>query len=92
MSKPVEDEVSRVLSNGEILWTTRSKVVALFASRDLNAGDAPVNELSDCSESRPNEAPVGTTILDLKYVSAAETRAKDVQQLNHGPDVDQEID
>ena len=44
-----------------------------FARRDLSVGDAPVIELSDSSESRPNEAPVGPTIPDLKYVSVSKT-------------------
>ena len=64
----------------------------LFVSRDLSVGDSLVIELSDYSESQPNETPVGPTILDLKYVSASETRARDVQQLNPRPNVDQEID
>ena len=65
---------------------------ALFTSRYLSVGDAPVIELSDSSESWPNEALVGPTILDLKYVFASETNAGGVQQLNLGPNVDQEID
>ena len=65
---------------------------ALFASRYLSVGDALVIKLSDSLESLPNEAPVGPTILDLKYVYASETRARDVQQLNPRPNVDQEID
>ena len=47
----------------------------LFASRDLSVGNAPLIELSDSSESQPNEAPVGPTILDLKYVSVSKTNA-----------------
>ena len=65
---------------------------AFFSRRDLSVGDAPVIELSDSLESRPNEAPVGPTILDLKYVSISETNAGGVQQVNPGLNVDQEID
>ena len=90
--KPVKDEVSKVLSNWAIRRTIHSMTVTLFASRDLSVGDAPVIELSDSLESWPNEAPFGPTILDLKYVSASETRAGDVQQLNPRPNVDQETD
>ena len=90
--KPAEDEVSRVLSNQEIHRTICSMTAALFVNRYLSVGDALVIELSDSLESQPNEAPVGPTVLDLKYVSAFETRAGDVQQLNLGPNVDQEID
>ena len=67
-------------------------MVILFVSRDLSRGDDPVVELNDSSESRLNETPVGPTVLDLKYVSTSETRAGDVQQLNPGPNVDEEID
>ena len=63
----------------------------LFASRYLSVWDDPFIELSNYSESRPNESPIGPIVLDLKYVSASETRAGDVQQLNPGPNVDQEI-
>ena len=66
-------------------------MATIFASRDLSIGDSPVIELSNYSESQPNEAPVGPTILDLKYISASETRVGDVQQLNIWPNVDQEI-
>ena len=62
---------------------------ALFASRDLSVGDAPVIELSDSSESQPNEAPVDPTILDLKYISVFETNVGGVQQVNPGLNVDQ---
>ena len=48
--------------------------------------------MSNSPKSRPNETPVGPTVLHLKYVSASETRAGDVQRLNPGPNVDQEID
>ena len=81
-----------MLSNRSIHRTTHSITSALFTSRYLSVGDALVIKLSDSLESLPNEAPVGPTILDLKYVFASETRAEDVQQLNPGPNVDQEID
>ena len=90
--KSAEDEVSRVLSNLAIHRTTRSMTAMLFASRDLSIWDAPVIELSNSSESHSNEAPIGPIVLDLKYVSASKTRVGDVQQLNPGPNVDQEID
>ena len=51
-----------------------------------------VIELSDSSEPHPNQAPIGPTILELKYVSVSETNIGGVQQVNHGLDVDQEID
>ena len=90
--KPAEDEVSRVLSNQAIRQTTHSMMAAFFARRDLSVGDGHVIELSDSSESRPNEAPVGPTILDLKYVSVSENNAGGVQQVNPGFNVDHEID
>ena len=65
---------------------------AFFTRRDLSVGDAPVIEVSDSSEPHPNPAPIGPTILDLKYVSVFETNAIEVQQVNPGFDVDQEID
>ena len=63
-----------------------------FARRDLSVGDAPVIEVSDSSEPRPNPSPIGPTILDLKYVSVFETNVVSVQQVNPGCDVDQQID
>ena len=65
---------------------------AFFARRDLSVGDAPIIEVSDSSEPHPNPAPIGATILDLEYVSISETNVIGVQQVNHGCDVDQEID
>ena len=65
--------------------------VVLFARRDLSVGDAPVIEVSDSLEPHPNPSPIGPTILDLKYVSVSETNVVDVQQVNPGCDVDQEI-
>ena len=65
---------------------------AFFSRRDLSVGDALVIELSDSSEPRPNLAPIGPTIPDLKYVSVFETNVVGVQQVNPGCDVDQEID
>ena len=87
--KQTEYEFSRVLSNREIHRTTHSMMSVLFASRDLSIGDSPIIELSDSSESHPNESPVGPTVLDLNYIYAFETRAGDVQQLNPRPNVDQ---
>ena len=88
-SKLTEDEVSMVLSNQEIRQTNHSMMVALFASRDLSIGDAPVIELSDSLKYHLNEYPFGPTVLDLNYIYASETRVGDVQQLNIGPNVDQ---
>ena len=65
---------------------------ALSVSRDLVARDAAVVELSNSSESQPNENPVGPNILDLKYVSVSQTRVGDVQRLNIGPYVHRELD
>ena len=65
---------------------------AFFTRRDLSVGDAPVIEVSDSSEPHPNPAPIGPTILDLKYVSVFETNVVSVHQVNPGCDVDQEID
>ena len=90
--KPAEDQISRVLSNQAIRQTTRSMMATFFARRDLSVGDAPVIELSDSSEPHPNQALIGPTILDLKYVSISETNIGSVQQVNPGFDVDQEID
>ena len=49
---------------------------AFFSRRDLSVGDAPI----------------GPTILDLKYVSVSETNVVGVQQVNPGFNVDQDID
>ena len=84
--KSTEDQISRVLSNQAICRTTHSMTVAFFARRDLSVGDAPVIEVSDSSEPRPNPAPFGPTIMDLKYVSASETNVVGVQQVNPGCD------
>ena len=67
-------------------------MTTLFVGRDMSVGDAPVIELSDYLGSRPNEALVVPTILDLKYVSIFETNTGGVEQVNSGFNVDQEID
>ena len=71
--KPTEDQVSRVLSNQVIRRTTHSMTVAFFARRYLSVGDAPAIDLSDYSKHCPNQAPIGPTILELKYVYVSET-------------------
>ena len=48
-------------------------MAAFFARRDLSVGDTPVIELSDSLEYRTNEALVGPTVLDMKYVSVSKT-------------------
>ena len=50
-------------------------MVMFFARRALSVGDALVIQLSDSSEPRPNQAQIGSTILDLKYVSIFEANA-----------------
>ena len=65
---------------------------ALFSRRDLSIGDVPIIEVSDSSETHPNPAPIGPTVLHLKYVSVSENNVVGIQQVNHGCDVGQEID
>ena len=65
---------------------------ALLARRSLSIGDISVIEVSDSLELRPNPTPIGSTVLDLKYVSSSGNEVVDSQQMNHEHDIDQEID
>lgn len=80
-----------MLSEQAIRRTTRSMATALFTRRDLVVEDTPVVEVSDSSESRPHQAPIGPTILDLKYVSASEHEDISVQRSNPMLNAEQEI-
>ena len=44
---------------------------ALLAKRNLSVGDISVIEVSDSSDVRPNPAPIGPSLLDIKYVSVS---------------------
>ena len=65
---------------------------SLFARRNLSIGDIPIIEVSDSSEPCPNPTPIGSTFLDLKYVSVSKNNVFDIRQVNHECDVYQEID
>ena len=82
--KQTEDEyqTSHAMSNRAIRRTTRSMTTALLARRNLSIGDIPVVEVSDSSKVRPNSAPIGPSVLDLKYVSVSTIEVVDSQQVN----------
>ena len=63
---------------------------ALLSNRNLSVGDISVIEVSDSSYVRPHPAPIGPSVLDLKYVSISANKVVDSQQENR--EGDQEID
>ena len=85
-----EDQTSRAMSNPAIRRTTRSMIAALLARRNLSLGDISVIEVSDSLDVRTNPAPIGPSVLDLKYVYVSANEVVNNQQVNH--EGDQEID
>ena len=68
------------MSNLAIRRTTRDIIAALLARRNLSVEDISFIEVSDSSDVWPHPAPIGPSVLDLKYVSISANKVFDSQQ------------
>ena len=85
-----KDQTSHAMSIRAIHRTTCSMTTTLLARRNLSVGDISVIQVSESSDVRPNLAPIGPSVLDLKYVFVPANEVVDSQQVNR--ESDQEID